>query len=310
MRLTGLHLQALGLFFVPSSPQRVTYKTYAVTQCLTLVPPTPDSNGAGSSGPNANPNGVGPSGSNPNGPGAGSPGPNGANPTKNNTPPPLPTERLPPGTITYSMPPCVSCNCPTCTLTSVYTTTYSRFCPSGLTDQAYTITETYVGMSSLPGFAEPTRVPFGFTTGVATCDYCGTTGRGGETDGGIIVATLTYPSNSDLGQWKVGGNDGIDDGMMTTQGPSQAADATTIATTSGVMVMGGGDGMGADADGASGDGVNRTESTLSTSWRGSVGVEATATIPVYTAGVVDWGRCRALIAAWTTLLTIVIEALA
>ncbi|KAH8680815.1 hypothetical protein BX600DRAFT_428794 [Xylariales sp. PMI_506] len=92
-----------------------------------------------------------------------------------------------PGTVTYSMPPCLECGCPTCTATSVYTTNIPIFCSTGLTQQPYTITETYVGMTSLPQFSPMTSVPYGFTTGVETCTGCGPT---------KIVMTMTYPSGS------------------------------------------------------------------------------------------------------------------
>ncbi|RYP89238.1 hypothetical protein DL769_000143 [Monosporascus sp. CRB-8-3] len=55
--------------------------------------------------------------------------------------------------------------------------------------QAYTITETFVGMSSLPNFATPTSIPYGFTTALETCDICG-----GGVGGKPVIATVTYPS--------------------------------------------------------------------------------------------------------------------
>ncbi|RYP92651.1 hypothetical protein DL770_001233 [Monosporascus sp. CRB-9-2] len=94
-----------------------------------------------------------------------------------------------PGEVCYQMPSCETCNCKACTLASTYTATFSVFCPTGLMPQAYTITETFVGMSSLPNFAAPTSVPYGFTTAVETCNFC---------DGGVggkpVIATVTYPS--------------------------------------------------------------------------------------------------------------------
>lgn len=90
-----------------------------------------------------------------------------------------------PGTVTYSMPRCDACDCPTCTTTSTITTTFPVFCSTGLSDQPYTVTETYVGMSSLPSFAASTPIPYGFSVTTATCTMCGTA---------PLVATLTYPS--------------------------------------------------------------------------------------------------------------------
>lgn len=78
-----------------------------------------------------------------------------------------------PGVVAYSMPPCAVCDCPTCTITSVFTTLLPDFGPNGPSERPYTITETYVGMSSLPNFATPTPIPYGFTTAVETCAECG-----------------------------------------------------------------------------------------------------------------------------------------
>ncbi|POS81204.1 hypothetical protein DHEL01_v200415 [Diaporthe helianthi] len=46
------------------------------------------------------------------------------------------------------------------------------FGSNGPTERPYIVTETYVGMSSLPHFATPTPIPYGFTTAVETyTDY-------------------------------------------------------------------------------------------------------------------------------------------
>lgn len=79
----------------------------------------------------------------------------------------------PPGSVIYSMPPCAVCDCPTCTATSVFETTYPDFNTNGPTERPYTVTEIYVGMSSLPYFPTPTTVPYGFITTVETCTDCG-----------------------------------------------------------------------------------------------------------------------------------------
>lgn len=89
------------------------------------------------------------------------------------------------GTVTYGMPACDACDCPTCTVTSVFTTTLPIFCTTGVSQQPYTVTETYVGMSSLPNFATPTTVPYGFTVTEATCTVCDTT---------PLVTSMTFPS--------------------------------------------------------------------------------------------------------------------
>lgn len=78
-----------------------------------------------------------------------------------------------PGVVAYSMPPCAVCDCQTCTTTSVFTTMLPDFGPNGPSERPYTITETYVGMSSLPYFPTPTPIPYGFTIAFETCTECG-----------------------------------------------------------------------------------------------------------------------------------------
>lgn len=91
--------------------------------------------------------------------------------------PPVDSDSLealqPPGILTYSMPPCAICDCPTCTTISVFTTLLPGFGTNGPTERPYVITETYVGMPSLPYFPTPTPIPYGFTTAVETCTDCG-----------------------------------------------------------------------------------------------------------------------------------------
>jgi hypothetical protein len=89
------------------------------------------------------------------------------------------------GTVDYSMPSCSACGCSSCTLASTFTTSFSAFCATGLTAVTYTVTETYSGMSSLPAFATPTSVPYGFTTTAETCT--------GSCGARAVVATVTYP---------------------------------------------------------------------------------------------------------------------
>ncbi|KAI1757996.1 hypothetical protein F4782DRAFT_544390 [Xylaria castorea] len=95
-------------------------------------------------------------------------------------------------TLSYSMPPCMSGDCPGCTVLSSFTTAYPAFQTagaSGLKTQSYVITETYVGLSSLPPFEKPTNLPYGFVTGVETCNLgiCGLE---------AITATMTYPAGN------------------------------------------------------------------------------------------------------------------
>lgn len=94
------------------------------------------------------------------------------------------TEAYPTGDINYSMPPCDMCDCPTCTVTSVFITTLPAYASTGTTQQTITVTETYVGMSSLPTFAPTTTIPYGFTEVVETCTVCGPQSP---------VMTMTYP---------------------------------------------------------------------------------------------------------------------
>ena len=65
--------------------------------------------------------------------------------------------------------------------TTTYETVYSIFCPTGLTDQTYTITQTYAHKPTNSDTA-PTGLPSGFTVTVTACTHCGPT---------PITATLT-----------------------------------------------------------------------------------------------------------------------
>ncbi|RYP90505.1 hypothetical protein DL770_003352 [Monosporascus sp. CRB-9-2] len=155
------------------------------------------------------------------------------------------------GTVTYAMPPCGACGCPSCTLTSVYTATFALLCPTGLTRKPYTITETYVGMSALPTFVggKPTSVPYGFTTAVETCGACTTVGTGKEGgDGRPLVATVTFPS---------GGRPYVD-GFVPEETAKQDAAGTAMAGQG----AGGSDGEGSGGHG--GQGSEQMPSTFST----------------------------------------------
>lgn len=109
------------------------------------------------------------------------------------------------GHVSYSMPECVSCGCNSCTAKSTFVTSFPAFCPGqksgigsnkpGFTEQTYTVTETYVGVSNLPQFAAATEVPFGFTISVATCTACSHAANQGG-NGAVVVATMTYPQDN------------------------------------------------------------------------------------------------------------------
>ncbi|KAH6652287.1 hypothetical protein BKA67DRAFT_352211 [Truncatella angustata] len=94
------------------------------------------------------------------------------------------------GSVAYSMPSC-DCGCKTCTYTSIYTTSYHLLCPTGVTPQEYIITETYAGAPAIPTFAEPTTLPYGFTTIDATC-----TGYEDETASGTSTITKTLAESA------------------------------------------------------------------------------------------------------------------
>ncbi|RYP20037.1 hypothetical protein DL767_009538 [Monosporascus sp. MG133] len=184
------------------------------------------------------------------------------------------------GTVTYAMPPCGACGCPSCTLTSVYTATFALLCPTGLTQMPYTITETYVGMSALPTFAgaEPTHVPYGFTTAVETCGACTTVRAGKEGgDGGPLVATVTFPS---------GGRPYVEDFA-----PEETAKQDAAGTATAGQGAGGSDGEGAGNPGGQGSG--QTPSSFSTVYPSGDSTQAGdhgASSPVAAAGA---GRCLA-----------------
>ncbi|KAK7957057.1 uncharacterized protein PG986_006279 [Apiospora aurea] len=165
MRLSLLIQAAISCRFIGAvDGQVVSYITSMVTTCLDIIPAeTP-----GAASPGGNPTASDPQSSNPQAgsPQAGSP-------------------QADPGNVSYSMPACAVCGCSTCTVTSTFTTSYSAFCPTGISDQTYTITETYVGMSSLPVFATPTAVPYGFTVEMATCTKCGAQ---------PLTVAITFPS--------------------------------------------------------------------------------------------------------------------
>ncbi|KAI0533312.1 hypothetical protein GGR58DRAFT_521788 [Xylaria digitata] len=154
-------LSSIGIRVV--SAQQLAYTSFAVTECVTEASPMPD-------------------------PAAGRP----AVPPIINTAPGKPgvVEGYPETiTLSYTMPPCTFCGCPDCTVVSSFVTTCLAFNTAGargMKVQSYAITETYLGLSSLPSFEQPTQIPYGFTSRVETCDSgaCGPEG---------ITATMTYP---------------------------------------------------------------------------------------------------------------------
>jgi hypothetical protein len=82
------------------------------------------------------------------------------------------------------MPECQDCGCTDCAYTNTYTTTLDVFAPTGLAQFPYSVKEIYRGMSTMPADATPTAIPYGFTSGVETCNNCGDE---------PITATMTYP---------------------------------------------------------------------------------------------------------------------
>ncbi|KAI1366492.1 hypothetical protein F5Y08DRAFT_351424 [Xylaria arbuscula] len=153
-------LSGIGVHVVAA--QQLAYTTFAVTECLTEATSMPD---PGVSRPSITPI--------------------------------VHTASAKPGikgypetiTLSYTMPPCTSCGCPGCTLVSSFTTACLAFhtaAASGVTPQRYAVTETYVGLSSLPTFDQPTQMPYGFTSQVHTC-------QAGVCGPKAITATMTYP---------------------------------------------------------------------------------------------------------------------
>ncbi|TRX89021.1 hypothetical protein FHL15_010040 [Xylaria flabelliformis] len=152
-------LQILGFVGIHiASAQRLAYASFAVTKCVSdadsIIP------NQGSTGPIVN------------------------------TDPSVDNEHPATITLSYSMPSCISGDCPSCTVLSSFTTAYPAFQTagaSGLTTRSYVVTETYVGVSSLPPFEKPTPIPYGFVTGVETCNL-------GKCGPEAITATMTYPA--------------------------------------------------------------------------------------------------------------------
>ncbi|KAF4990725.1 hypothetical protein FGRMN_8310 [Fusarium graminum] len=85
---------------------------------------------------------------------------------------------------TVEMPECQDCRCTDCSYTNTYTTSLDVFSPTGIAKFPYQVKEIYRGMSAMPDDAAPTDVPYGFTSGVETCNDCGDE---------PATATMTYP---------------------------------------------------------------------------------------------------------------------
>ncbi|KAI8952999.1 hypothetical protein F4801DRAFT_539097 [Xylaria longipes] len=157
--LTTLQISS-GIGIHVALAQQLAYSSFAVTECATETNSLPDGGVVRPIGPIVNmAQGVG-------------------------------NEHSAPITLSYSMPPCISGDCPSCTVLSSFTTAYPVFQTSGaigMRTQSYVITETYVGLSSLLQFEKPTQMPYGFITGVETCNLgvCGPE---------AITATMTYPA--------------------------------------------------------------------------------------------------------------------
>ncbi|KAI0002328.1 hypothetical protein F4779DRAFT_622337 [Xylariaceae sp. FL0662B] len=198
-------------------------------------------------------------------------------------PPPPPPTAAPvpaPGKVAYSMPACASGDCASCTLASTYTTVLSALCATGLAPQTYTVTETYVGMSSLPSFATPTAVPYGFTTTVETCSACG--------KGGPVTATVTFPvGGSPYVDQNGGGANGVVPAMATGSANFTAAVGGAPSTVPGSAVPpfegAAVPPMSDVPPTATNTEANSTVSTLSTSYSAGSSTQLTAILPTYTA---------------------------
>ncbi|KAF2965502.1 hypothetical protein GQX73_g8084 [Xylaria multiplex] len=154
--LSGIGIRAV-------SAQQLAYTSFAVTECVTETSPMPDpAVGRPAVPPIVNM----------------APGKSGAVEEY--------TETI---TLSYTMPPCTLCGCPGCTVVSSFMTTCLAFNTAGargMKVQSYAIAETYLGLSSLPTFEQPTQIPYGFTSRVETCDS-------GACGPEAITATMTYP---------------------------------------------------------------------------------------------------------------------
>ncbi|KAI0452979.1 hypothetical protein F5B21DRAFT_481101 [Xylaria acuta] len=159
--LTTLNIFS-GVGIHVASAQRLAYSSFAVTECVAKPDLLPDEGVVRPIGPIIN------------------------------TAHDIENEHSAPITLSYSMPPCIAGDCPGCTVLSSFTTAYPAFQTSGalgMKTQSYVITETYVGLSTLPPFEKPTKIPYGFITGVETCNL----GRCGPE---VITATMTYPAGN------------------------------------------------------------------------------------------------------------------
>lgn len=92
------------------------------------------------------------------------------------------------GTITDTST-IISTYCPWCeeAHTTVFTTSWSIFCPTSLSTTSYVVTESTSGVATPTWGSGPDYVPQGYTAGVHTCTVCGSS---------PLVATLTYPATA------------------------------------------------------------------------------------------------------------------
>ncbi|KAI8631259.1 hypothetical protein F5Y19DRAFT_483137 [Xylariaceae sp. FL1651] len=179
--------------------QRLAYTTFAVTECITREPLMHSSGAFPPSVVNTAPEALGDPGNNQ----------------------PFPTAV----TVSYTMPPCIYCDCPGCTLLSSFITTYPAFCTEGafgMKTQSYAITETYLGLFSLPRFEKPTHFPFGFVARLETCEA-------GKCGSSAIVATMTYPAG---GRPFVDASTPVQTGISGCSGqdPGSGVDCSTLST--------------------------------------------------------------------------------
>lgn len=127
---------------------------------------------------------------------------------------------------TVEMPECQDCGCTDCAYTNTYTTTLDVFVPTGIAQFPYSVKEVYRGMSAMPADATPTAVPYGFTSGVETCNNCGDE---------PVTATMTYPRGGSPYQESVPTGTPATSGferpstLRTQVSDSEATDAPTTA---------------------------------------------------------------------------------
>lgn len=242
----GLHFAFAILLTLKVRAQDVSYITSAFTECFPVATGTLPDDSAQATNPTTALI------SEPDGP-------------SNLLNPPLPPMDSggPPATVSYSMPPCAVCDCPTCTITSVFSTMLPDLGSKGPIERPYIVTEIYLGMSSLPYFPAPTPIPYGFTTAVETYSDCAPQ---------PITRTIVVPKTGRPGQYDMTESMSPLGSYRQTVHSLESGEAATVGTTlitskEGVpeITQGGTQGSGASHGGASNKRPSTASPTVQTS---------------------------------------------